>query len=341
MMHYWSLLWDWNSIDSVRSVHSVLEGSALIFFALLVLFDVLAHLTEDAQKDRAKGFERVGLCCFAVAVLAEMLAYPYSKRNDELSGNEIHRLSVIGRKALDDANTAITHAGHAETSAGLAEQSSKRAVEKSDRAEGSASSAMTLAKGARKEADTFENRLGSAEHKADEAESHLAEALRRATEATSELDRLRSPRSLTHIPELIFSLAQFKDTEYTFSSVFQDGESIDFLKAIDSVLQHAGWKRVKPPHGFPAINVYGSDVDFAVTVDFNAGVQVSADAPEALTVLQSTPLEKLSQLVRAAIVLNLSLSSNTLPQGNAESKPVDIQVGTSKTIRIAVGKRYK
>jgi hypothetical protein len=52
-MHYWTLLWDWTSIDSVRSVHNALEGGALIFFTLLVLFDVLAHLSEDKHKDRA------------------------------------------------------------------------------------------------------------------------------------------------------------------------------------------------------------------------------------------------------------------------------------------------
>ena len=47
MMHYWNLLWDWNNLDAVRAVHSFLEGWALVFFALLVLFDVLAHLAEE------------------------------------------------------------------------------------------------------------------------------------------------------------------------------------------------------------------------------------------------------------------------------------------------------
>ena len=53
MMHYWNLLWDWNALDAVRTVHSAFELSALIFFALLVMFDVLAHLS-DANKTLEK-----------------------------------------------------------------------------------------------------------------------------------------------------------------------------------------------------------------------------------------------------------------------------------------------
>jgi hypothetical protein len=87
-MHYWNLLWNWNIVESVRVVHSFFEGWALVFFALLVLFDVLAHLTEDGHKARSKTFERIGLWCFGVAVIAEILAYPYSRRNDTLSSQQ-------------------------------------------------------------------------------------------------------------------------------------------------------------------------------------------------------------------------------------------------------------
>jgi hypothetical protein len=76
---------DWNSLESVRNAHNVLEAGALIFFAALVVLDVLANIYEDSQQARAKLFVRIGLCCFAVAVLAEILAYPYSRRNDLLS----------------------------------------------------------------------------------------------------------------------------------------------------------------------------------------------------------------------------------------------------------------
>lgn len=87
-MHYWNLLWDWNTVESVRTVHSFLEGWALVFFALLVLFDVLAHLTEDEHREQSRTFERIGLWCFGVAVIAEIFAYPYSRRNDALSSQQ-------------------------------------------------------------------------------------------------------------------------------------------------------------------------------------------------------------------------------------------------------------
>src|ERR1039457_1667103 len=88
MMHYWNLLWDLDTLDSVRTVHNFLEGGALAFFALLVLFDVLAHLSEPEKPVRAKLLERIGLWCFGVAVLSEILAYPYSQRNDTLSSRQ-------------------------------------------------------------------------------------------------------------------------------------------------------------------------------------------------------------------------------------------------------------
>jgi hypothetical protein len=42
----------WNSLDLVRRVHSDMELSSIVFFALLALFDVLAHRTEDKKKEK-------------------------------------------------------------------------------------------------------------------------------------------------------------------------------------------------------------------------------------------------------------------------------------------------
>lgn len=73
----------WNSLDSVRHAHSEMEGAALLFFALLVLFDVLAHLSKDDSRKHA--LEKAALIFFAIAVFAEVIAYPYGQRNDTLS----------------------------------------------------------------------------------------------------------------------------------------------------------------------------------------------------------------------------------------------------------------
>jgi hypothetical protein len=81
----------WNSPISVRSIHAFLEVSALLCFAALVVFDVVAHF----ETKRKRLFERIALIFFALAVLAEIVAYPYSKRNDEFSTGEIARLNKV------------------------------------------------------------------------------------------------------------------------------------------------------------------------------------------------------------------------------------------------------
>lgn len=83
---------DWNSLESVRRVHSDLAGAALAFFAPLVLFDVLAHFSDDKGRERL--FEKLGLCFFAVAVVAEIVAYPFGQRNDTLSEQIIGSLDA-------------------------------------------------------------------------------------------------------------------------------------------------------------------------------------------------------------------------------------------------------
>jgi hypothetical protein len=111
-----ALLPDWNSLDSVRSAHSNLELAALVFFALLVVFDVLAHFAEE-HKDRARLFEKIGLCFFAVAVLCEIAGYRYGQRNDALSDQKIRSLDAVAHDADSTAKGAKTTADGAKTKA--------------------------------------------------------------------------------------------------------------------------------------------------------------------------------------------------------------------------------
>jgi hypothetical protein len=76
------LLPNWNSLESVRGAHSRLEATALVFFALLAIAEAFSHLTQDKTRERM--FDKIGIVFFAVAVLAEIAAYPYGQRNDEL-----------------------------------------------------------------------------------------------------------------------------------------------------------------------------------------------------------------------------------------------------------------
>jgi hypothetical protein len=107
-MHFATSIPDWNSLESVRRAHSDLEAAALVFFALLVLFDILANLSKD-QKKRTL-LEKCGLCFFAVAVLAEIAAYPYGQRNDALSAEMIGSLNIEAGNAAESAKTAQSEA---------------------------------------------------------------------------------------------------------------------------------------------------------------------------------------------------------------------------------------
>jgi hypothetical protein len=140
MVHIGVMLPNWNSLESVRNAHSLLEGWALIFFAILVVFDVLAHLYED-DKDTAKLFERIGLCCFGIAILAEIVAYPYSRRNDLLSDQENavqrYKIAILEnstQKLRTDADIASKQAeGEKLARVKLEKQIQPRTINQSDR----------------------------------------------------------------------------------------------------------------------------------------------------------------------------------------------------------------
>jgi hypothetical protein len=237
MMSFAISLPDWNSLDSVRRAHSDLDLAALVFFALLVLFDVLAHFSEGKKRERL--LEKIGLCFFAVAVLAEIAAYKYGQRNDALSEGVITSLDAKAKQASSDASQAITISGTALSQAkdalgktGAAEGAMKGAENEAKNARSAASSAMTLAQGARTEADSFERDIVSAKQQAADAESHLADAMNRANTLTAQLNRITTPRSLPASPELISSLKAFKGTEYMFTGVCGDTECIKLLERV-------------------------------------------------------------------------------------------------------------
>lgn len=123
----------WESLDSVRRAHNDLEAVALGFFALLVVFELLAHLSSEDKK-RETILEKIAICFFAVAVLAEIVAYPYGRRNDTLSEQIIGSLDAKARNASTNASNALTKAGEADTKAEAANTASSKAQEKADTA---------------------------------------------------------------------------------------------------------------------------------------------------------------------------------------------------------------
>jgi len=133
IMQFATCLPDWNSLDSVRRTHSVLEGAALVFFALLVVCEALAHLSDDKKTERR--FDKIGIVFFAIAVLAEIVAYPYGQRNDTLSGQMIGSLDFKARDAASNSSTALAKSGTALSNSVEAETKSSRAIDKAGKAQ--------------------------------------------------------------------------------------------------------------------------------------------------------------------------------------------------------------
>jgi hypothetical protein len=217
-MHFTTLIPDWNSLDSVRRAHSDLEVTALVFFALLVLFDILAHLSTDHEKKTL--LEKIGLYCFAIAVLAEVVAYPYGQRNDTLSGQIIGSLDVKTREALSKSGTALAQSEEAETKsgdaidkAGKAQESLGKAEDEANKAETAASNALALARDARQQAT--------------EALANLAEAKRLAEEAqkgTAVLAQAALPRRLSEGQKV--ELIRLLSAAPAFTVVFENTRSL-------------------------------------------------------------------------------------------------------------------
>ena len=237
-MHFATLTPDWNSLDSVRRAHSFLEGAALVFFALLVICEALAHLSDDKKTERR--FDKIGIVFFAIAVLAEIVAYPYGQRNDTLSAQVIGSLDAKSREASSNASSALTKSSEADTKADAAETKSGKAVTES-------SSAMTIASGARKEADSFEQDIKSAKQNAADAESHLADALERTARDEKALDELQQKLRIRHLSdeeksEIRDCLKNTPPHEVRISAVMSVPDGAEFGADLANAINSTGWR---------------------------------------------------------------------------------------------------
>jgi hypothetical protein len=138
-----AILPNWNSLDSVRRAHSDLELAGLVFFALLVVAEALAH--NSKQEDRKHLFDSIGIWFFAIAVVCEIAGYWYGQRNDALSEQVIVSLDVKARDAASNASTALDKSG--------------TALSNSKEAETKSGDALAKAGQAHEEARAVENRL--------------------------------------------------------------------------------------------------------------------------------------------------------------------------------------
>ncbi len=238
-----------------------------------------------------------------------------------------HDEQVLGDTIIQ-AGDAKDSAKAAATDATIAKGASAGAVTASGTALTLAATARSLAGGARQEADSLTQEIvdskqqsADASAKAADAVSRLADAENRLADATQKelaaeeaLRNIKMPRSLIRTSEFVDSLKPFKGTEYVFVSVFQDEESMYLLRAIDDVLQKAGWTRGKSVAGFPGINVYGTEErNFAVPIGFKIGIQISTDSTLPSQQLESSQMKDLPLYLQAAGTLKADLAQCISP----------------------------
>lgn len=205
-------------------------------------------------------------------------------------------------------------------------------------AEGNIALAQQHAAEANAKAESFRLDISKANESAAKAQAQVAVATAEAAKATLELERIKAPRTLSNIASLTESLKAYKGTEYTFSSVFGDEESVLLLRQIDAALWSSGWVRVKPPHAYPAINVYGQEQDFAVASGMTFGVKISVNSDIPLAKLQAMPVDNLPAPTGAAVALAVALTGNLNPPQEAGIK-ANVEPGSSPTVRIDVGRK--
>lgn len=187
-------------------------------------------------------------------------------------------------------------------------------------------------------AEGFRLDIAKANESAAKAQAQVAGATAEAAKANLELARIKAPRALSNISSLTESLKAFKGTEYTFSSVYGDEESILLLRQIDAALSNSGWVRVKPPHAFPAINVYGTNQDFAVAQGMTSGIKVLENSDIPLATLQAMHVDRLPAPTGAAVALAIALTGSLNPPQEAGIK-ANVEPGNSSIVRIEVGRK--
>jgi len=242
-----------------------------------------------------------------------------------ITGNIINRRQEDKLRGFDSSLTAAK--------SDLAKQQERAAKAEANIALAEQHSAEANAK-----AEGFRLDIAKSNEAAAQAQAQVAGAMAEAAKANLELERVKSPRTLKNLPALTESLKAYKGTEYTFSSVFGDEESITLLKQLDELLTSCGWVRIKPPHAYPAINVYGQEQDFAVASGLTSSVILFVNSDIPLAELKAMSDDKLPAPTGAAAALAVALGNNLNPPQEGGVK-TSVDPGNSPIVRISVGRK--
>jgi len=178
---------------------------------------------------------------------------------------------------------------------------------------------MLIAREARKEADSFENDIVLAKKQATDAEAHLKESLRQAAEANKEataarleLDRLRTPRTLSSEQQrkIAEALKPFSGTEFILE-VNPVPEAINLAGLIANSLIASGWKWKKIERfGIPTVSV--ADNVTAIVL-YRAGLTVALRPPTSTAIRSADALVTVLERQRIGPVSTGQLPSATFP----------------------------
>jgi hypothetical protein len=233
-------------------------------------------------------------------------------------------------RSFDEASLSETTrtAGNARVSAEIAANSASRAKQEADQVTGIATAAKAGAADAERQVANLQAQATSLQGYIDAEKEEIV--------------RLKTPRHLTDLDKATKALSAFRGTEYLFSEVAADPDSLALLVQIDGVLQQAGWKRMPPPHTFPEIEVFGGKPEYGVAVSLNAGIQVSTESQNPPTSRAPFSIfdQSISMHERAAGLLMLVFANKMFPpEEHADQKQLTVGPGTSQIVRIAIGRK--
>jgi hypothetical protein len=117
----------WESLESVKAIDSIVQIVTLVFWSLLVTFDVIAV----AWKKRAAFFTTLALSAFALAVAGEIIHYKYDSRKGVLyEARETSLRTTYDQqlaKARDDAQRSASSADKAQQNTDAAKEEAAKA----------------------------------------------------------------------------------------------------------------------------------------------------------------------------------------------------------------------
>jgi hypothetical protein len=253
---------------------------------------------------------------------------------DALSDKNAQLRDLLDKAAQVEVSKAQKDASEATTRSGKAELSAAKAQESLAGAEARAAEANA-------KAESFRLEIARANESSEQAKAQVAGAVAEAAKANLELARIKAPRNLTISPDWATELQKYPGTEYTFSMVSTDPESIDLLRKIDKVLSGVGWKRVKPdPPAVIGANVFDDDKDFRVIVGSLKGIKIEVGCAMDASDLQLLAPETWPMAVKLAGGLRNFLDAAIVPDSPDNIQPsVGILKGSSEVVRISVGSK--